>query len=282
MVLKVDFDPYQSPFNDSTSLYKHYDMYSTPRTNILSVYWAPYMGASTHILSYAKSLELLKASLLDIQHHDNHKSIFIDQLNFFDNSLGYENNPVINTSQLHNFLANLSPVLKKYTVGYALWTYRNTTDNYIYNASFSNTLKGWDLSGKVKFISTRSLTYAQLTNASSVSQLIGADNYAPPTNTPIKVSFLFKSLRGDSRIRLIIGNYSSVISLQKKSVFSKEVLSLPKSTLSKFNFTIEDVGGNLDITQVNLYTHEAIGKVLRQNGSPDALLGSIVSLNKKL
>ena len=257
-------------------------MYSLPKTNILSIYWAPYMRATSHVLSYTESLNLLKLTLLDVRKHDKNKNIFIDQLNFYDNTPGYESNSIIEPSQLPSFLANLSPLLKKYTIGYALWTYRNTTANYVYNASFSNMSMGWLLKGRVSFASTRSLSFAKLSGGSSVSQLIGINSYKPPADISLKTSFLFKSLSRSSIIKIVAGNYSRYIVLRNGNKFSKETIVLPPMGKSTFNYAIEDRKGSIDITQVSVYTYEAIGKVLRQNGTPDVLLNSIIKLNREL
>lgn len=107
-------------------------------------------------LSYdSESLDAETASagldnwLRNIYENNGEMPIYIEQYLFYDNTPGFQNGYLISDIDADEYFRNCIPVLKRYTNGYGVWTYRDYCSNVLYNPGFSLSLKGWTTEGNV-------------------------------------------------------------------------------------------------------------------------------------
>ena len=277
---RVDFDPYIDS-SGQFQWYKHFATYSNSKVGILGIYYAPYMGATVHNLSYTQTTTLLKNKLRETLRYTNGAKLFIDQFNFYDNSPGYTSNAVITPGQRSRFLINAAPVLKKYTMGYALWTYRNTTGNAVYNPSFALLGKAWRLSGAVSFTNNHRYDYAQLKNSSSVSQNLPMILVPSSTQKPV-FSITARSLKKNASIQITVGSETFNLSLTTRWKIIRHTID-NASISNNTRISIKDAGVSVCITKVELYyPPKAQSMILGERGRPLRDLNAIEQLNKLL
>lgn len=69
----------------------------------------------------------------------------IDQLLYMDATEGFEQNARLAESHRGAFLTGIPDTLRAHTNGYAVWTYRNYTNNPVYNHQFALGTRGWNV-----------------------------------------------------------------------------------------------------------------------------------------
>jgi len=151
--VRVDVDCFNGGFGRN-SCFEH-DLFHN-EFNFRAAYWAPYWNAKNdQILPSSKSLKILTRLLNKLTHGGNNPNILIGQFNFSDNTPGFARHAKLDEDDLSIFFSGAALVLKKYTIGYGLWAYRDYADNVLHNASFELGLMGWEYDDKVS-INTKS------------------------------------------------------------------------------------------------------------------------------
>ena len=85
--------------------------------------------------------------LAQVKAHNGGKPIMIDQLLYMDETEDFQSNARLLESHRGLFLMGLPELLHQYTNGYGIWTYRNYTNNPVYNSQFALGSRGWEVSG---------------------------------------------------------------------------------------------------------------------------------------
>jgi len=146
MEIRIDRDRSQDK-NGKTHYFDHYYYYEEP--NYRGVYWGPYWGETGdgQKISARKALRTFKRFLKTVSNKGRNTKFVLEQLNFVDNTPGFEHTASIADDQLKPFFEGAVPLLKKYTQGYGLWAYRNYAENLLHNSSFELDLDGWQHDG---------------------------------------------------------------------------------------------------------------------------------------
>lgn len=135
----------------------HEGTYRIPGARAAVFYWAPYWGAENHgeRLDADRSLQLLRHLLEVVAAQVQGQSLFIDQLNVIDNTLGFDHNAQIDPQQIDAFFSKLPCMLKRNNViGYGIWTVHDYRESPIYNPSFAYGLDDWTFSSAVPAVET--------------------------------------------------------------------------------------------------------------------------------
>lgn len=145
MEVRLDIDPVEDGKGGQVGA-DHFKTFSCGNAAYTSLMYSVSMGqqnqgeqitAGNALATMRRQLELVKA-------FNNGKPIFIDQLLYMDATEKFSHNAQLYENERNAFLTGLPGVLRRYTNGYAVWSYRNYTNNPVYNSQFALNDRGWE------------------------------------------------------------------------------------------------------------------------------------------
>ncbi len=166
--IRVDKDPVKQ---DDEYIWVGHDLY-LDEPNHRGSYWAPFWGAANQgeLLTAEQALKNFKYFLKYITDDGRSINHVIEQFNFTDNTPYFPNNANIEPAQLPEFLLATAPLLKEYSVGAGVWTYRDYVDNALFNGAFEFDLDGWEATPQVTVKNINGDRWLSLPAGASVSQ----------------------------------------------------------------------------------------------------------------
>ncbi len=205
------------------------------------------------------------------------KPIYIDQFLFKDNTPQFSHNVQIKDEEVGSYLEIVSEVLKKYTKGYAIWTYRDYRNNMIYNSQFALGDKGWQLKGNPKISNDDVLGSWSciLEEGDGLFQEIPSVRNHQSSN---EYTFLFDVVdTNGSKIEVSMGSETSLIDITKPGQYE---VSFPVN--DSYNIKLNVLGGNLEIDNLCLYSFVQVGGLYDEWNKEMEYISSVRTLNKKL
>lgn len=143
MEVRMDWDVIYKP-DGQPDYYKHYSTFGCEDSNYTTTMYGIPMGFENNgeRVTYTEALEKTKYILEQLKLNNAGKDVYIDQFIFADNTPKFKNNAQIKDEDMNLYLENVGEVLKEYSEGYGIWTYRNYCANMIYNSQFALEEKG--------------------------------------------------------------------------------------------------------------------------------------------
>jgi hypothetical protein len=145
---RIDKEPERDASGAVVDWIAHERMLALPAGVPATIYWAPFWGAGNQgeRVPAALALQRLDYLLAETQRLAPDRPIFIDQLNFIDNTPGFEGHAVLVPADIPAFLAGAACSMRRQRVlGYAFWTVREYRESPLYNPAFAYGLEGWAL-----------------------------------------------------------------------------------------------------------------------------------------
>lgn len=173
MEVRLDVDPVENGKGGQIGA-NHFKTFPCQNADYTSLMYSVAMGqenqgeqitAEQAISTMRKELDLVKA-------FNDSKPIFIDQLLYMDATEEFSQNARLYEEERNVFLLELPGVLRKYTNGYAVWSYRNYTNNPVYNCQFALSSRGWDTS-RARVVEHNGSNQMKLQRSGHISQKIG-------------------------------------------------------------------------------------------------------------
>lgn len=116
----------------------HYQTFPCGNAPDTSLMYSVSMGFGFHQeLTAASAVDMMNQQLAMVQAYNGGKPIYIDQLLYMDETEGFAHNARLAPGERGVFLASISGVLRRYTNGYGIWSYRNYANNPLYNSQFA-------------------------------------------------------------------------------------------------------------------------------------------------
>lgn len=269
----------------------HERTFALPNASVLTIYWAPFWGAQNQgeQLRAKQSLALLE-HLLDSVGTVTKLPIFIDQLNFMDNTPGFENNAVIRSDELPAFLAEAACLLRAKKVrGYALWTGRDYRESPLLNPTFSYGLDGW-----VYAPSALARNAVEALPSGDFQLRLKSDASLEQTITVERGRLLHADQRRDRMCVVALADQDSALEVQLGPTTPSSVLAFaastrPRTVCADLTPTI-DAGqqvlhikvqrGNLALRDVQVFDHVQSGAVYDENGNALSLRDPVRAMNQ--
>ena len=285
MEVRVDWDPVYLN-NELISWFSHEKTFNLPGSEITTAYYSTCMGFENvgDTQPGDAVLQQMNSVLQNLFNKSGKKKIFIDQFVYGDNSPQFKNNTNVVFSHLNDFIVNSVPLLLKYTIGYALWTYRDYKANALYNSSFEVGLKGWEVDGRGDVIilpnGDKSLL---LRKGSSIKQFVSRLNAIASTFVGYKkVNLRFKAkLLNDSAKILKVSVNSNTEKFIVASSEREYCLTLPNKD-TEYQLSIKAINGDIVIDDIYFYAHVQKGLVYKENYYEDSALKAFRKLNSLL
>ena len=272
---RVDVDPIHTG-TQVVGSYAHTAQFRLPGTSTTGVYFSPYMGdpTSTPNETATDATEAMQHTLSVVRHETGGRPLFIYEYEFGRNSSAVANNPEVIPSQLPAFIAASEPLLKKYTDGYALWTYRDYTLSPLFNPSFALGSQGWTLSGGAHVVD-RTTAASRLTlpaGAAAVQVMT-----APPGAVASTVTLQAQAAASTSISVQLGTGPAQTIALQPGS--HSYHITVPPSSGAALTLTAQ---GPASVTDVQIYTTPQYGNVYSLSGTAEVGAVPVRQLNARL
>lgn len=148
MEVRLDVDPVDSNDGSGGKVgVPHYQTFPCGSSSYTSLMYSVSMGRDyNQLLTASEAIETMNEQLARVRQYNGGKPIFIDQLLYMDETEGFSHNARLHESHRGAFLTGIPATLRNYTNGYAVWTYRNYTNNPVYNSQFALGSRGWEVS----------------------------------------------------------------------------------------------------------------------------------------
>ena len=146
MEVRLDVDPVPNG-NGGLVGAAHFDTFPCGDSSYTSLMYSVSMGQDFGaVLSAGSAADMMIQKLDEVRSYNGGKPVFVDQLLYMDNTEGFEQNARLAESERAPFLSVLPAVLRGRTNGYGIWSYRNYTNNPLYNCQFAMGSRGWETS----------------------------------------------------------------------------------------------------------------------------------------
>lgn len=174
MEVRLDVDPVNGMDGEVVGAH-HFSTFPCGDSTYTSLMYSISMGQINkgEKITAAQALAAADAQLNVVKVHNDNKPIYIDQLLYMDATEEFSYNAQIIEEERNTFIISLPEILKKYTNGYAVWSYWNYTNNPVYNSQFALGDRGWTVS-RGKVVERDSSHQMKLESSGSLSQKIGS------------------------------------------------------------------------------------------------------------
>lgn len=171
MEVRLDVDPVEG-LNGEKAGANHYQTFSCGNAPYTGLMYSVSMGQEFNREITAKeAVSMMEELLGQVKAHNGGKPVYIDQLLYMDMTPGFEHNARLLEAERNAFLAGISGILRQYTNGYAVWSYRNYAHNDVYNSQFALGNRGWDVR-RVRFVEHNGSRQALLEGGGRLSQAV--------------------------------------------------------------------------------------------------------------
>ena len=173
MEVRLDVDQVDAQDGNGQMGASHYGTFSCADAGYTSLMYSVSMGHGFgDVLSAQEAIKTMNEQLSLVRANNGGKPVFIDQLLYMDATEGFEQNARLAESHRGAFLTGIPDTLRAHTNGYAVWTYRNYTNNPVYNHQFALGTRGWNVTnGSV--MERNGSSQLLLQSGGSLSQKVG-------------------------------------------------------------------------------------------------------------
>ena len=206
----------------------------------------------------------------------NGKGIYIEQFIFADNTPAFSNNAQIQSNEIDDYLLNVSDILKTYTEGYGIWTYRNYCANMLYNSQFALEEEGWKTKGDALFETFEGSNACTIGRGGMLEQQIPEIRNHFDSET-YQCTFSVLNVKDAAKIEISMGSDSQVVEVSEEGMV---LLSFNKN--DAFDIKISVLEGQVTIDNLKLYSQVQEGFLYDENGNELSCIESLRVLNGKL
>ena len=258
--------------------YSHNSQYSCGNADYTVTAYGIHMGFENigEKVSAEDALKNTERIIRKLSKQNNHKSIYIDQFLFSDNTPRFSYNAQIIEDQISTYLSDVSDILSEYTKGYGIWTYRNYRNNMLYNPQFGLYDSGWIMTGNPQFNKASDSVTCTLNNGDTLFQEIPEVRDRFPSEQ-YTVSFDLLSHNADSILKIRFGETDKAIDINDNIHYE---ISLNRN--GSLNISFELLSGSIEIDNLCLYSFVQEGQLYSEGKTELEFIDDIRNLNKRL
>lgn len=274
MEVRLDVDPVDNGAGGKVGA-PHFSTFPCGDSSYTSLMYSVSMGQSFGAeISAASAAQMMAEKLDEVRSYNGGKPIFIDQLLYMDNTEGFEDNARLAPGERSTFLTVIPQVLRGRTNGYGIWSYRNYTNNPLYNCQFMLGSRGWETSNA--WVEERSGSrQMRLENGGRAAQQFGGRMTGKETHDN-HVRFTAES---DEPVTVVvsIGADSQSVEVNGRGQYDLNFGKVRSSTVS---FSAQ--GGRAYIDNVQVYNFIQDGQLYDLDGQELSCIGAMRALNSQM
>ena len=200
------------------------------------------------------------------------KPLFLVQFLFVDNTPGFEKNAQVKEAELPAYLNRMPDILKKYSMGYGIWTYRNYCNNKLYNAQFALGMERWKANAWANIVSDGGNQKVFLREGGMISQLLSEDL---EEGKPVYVRFQAES-ETPCNVTVTLGREKQTVLVEGK----QEVCLTFTADMVWYAAWQSD--GNVYLDDMNVYTYVQDGRLYEMDGTEGSCIQAVRQMNARL
>ncbi len=274
MEVRLDIDPITAKDGNGQDGAEHYRTFSCGDSSYTALMYSVSMGQDFGaVISADNAVCTMNEQLSIVRTHNQGKPVFIDQLLYMDATEGFEQNARLAEDHRSSYLTGISDILRTHTNGYAVWTYRNYTNNPVYNHQFALGTKGWNVTGG-SVIKRDGSNQLCLQEGGILSQKVG-HRIGGRTTHDGHVRFTADS---DKPVRLTVklGSVAQELEINGKQQYD---LNFGRGGFYEVSF---ETDGEVYLDNIHVYNFIQDGQLYDINGTELGCLAAIRTLNANL
>lgn len=271
MEVRLDVDPVNGIGGGKVGAH-HFRTFPCNRSSYTSLMYSVSMGQKNEgeKITASEALQAMEEQMHLVETYNGGKPIFIDQLLYMDATEDFSYNAQLYEEERTEYLLSIPPILRKYTNGYAVWSYRNYTNNPVYNCQFALGDRGWEtIRGHVE--EYRGSMQMRLRSGGSISQKVGLRITGEYTHDNV-VSFTADSERPVT-VSVTLGNVTKEV-----QVMGERQFELHFGSLGYHDLTIRAYG-DVYLDNIEVYNFIQDGQLYGIDGEALSCLDAIRQLN---
>jgi hypothetical protein len=225
------------------------------------------------VITAADAVSMMEQQLKKVKEHNGGKPIFIDQLLYMDETPGFEHNARLAVEERNAYLIGISEILRTYTNGYAVWSYRNYANNAVFNSQFALGDQGWDTRG-VRIVQRDGSNQAWIQGGGSIAQDVG-HRISVKQKFENHVRFTADSDR-PVKLSIILGSETQEVMVDGKGQYD---LNFGSAEYRQVRFRAD---GDVYLDNINVYNFVQDGQIYDLDGNELSCLAGVRELNRRL
>ena len=273
MEVRLDIDPVNGLDGELVGA-GHHQTFGCGDSTYTSLMYSVSMGQPfDRLLTAAEAVSMMEQQLNVVKAYNGGKPIYIDQLLYMDMTPGFEHNARLLEEERNPFLTSISGILRNYTNGYAVWTYRNYANNGVFNSQFALGGQGWE-SSRVKFVEYNGSNQALIQSNGTLSQDVGS-RISSKQLFENHVRFTAYSER-PAKISVTLGSKTKEVVVDGEKQFD---LNFGRFEYDKVRFR---AGANVYVDNISVYNFVQDGQIYDLDGQELPCAAGIRALNQML
>ena len=270
--VRLDFDPVTDEEGTGKIGISHYGTFVCAESHYTSAMYSVSMGYDHgNDITSLEAVEEMERQLAAINANNGGKSVYLDQFLYMDTTAEFAHNTQLKPEERSQFLVDAIPVLNSMTMGYGIWTYRNYTDNIIYNSQFALGNNRWSTDGGCTIEEIDGNMAARFAGRQgSLSQDI--QSRLKGTVIPIQASLWVKSETPVDLTVTIGGVSKSMLVISERQID----LDFGRVNPDYIHITAK---GDILIDNINVYSYEQDGQLYGLDGNELSCIESMRILN---
>lgn len=274
MEVRLDVDPVDAQDGNGQVGASHYGTFPCADAGYTSLMYSVSMGHGFgDVLSTQEAIKTMNEQLSLVRANNGGKPVFIDQLLYMDATEGFEQNARLAESHRGAFLTGIPDTLRAHTNGYAVWTYRNYTNNPVYNHQFALGTRGWNVTnGSV--MERNGSSQLLLQSGGSLAQKVG-HRIGGRTTHDGHVRFTADSDE-PAVLTVKLGSMSQTVEVNGPKQYD---LNLGRKGFCEVSFEID---GDVYLDNIHVYNFVQDGQLRDIDGNELSCMGAMRTLNASM
>ena len=274
MEVRLDVDPVSAQDGNGETGASHYGTFQCGNAEYTSLMYSVSMGYGFgNVLSAEEAIKTMNEQLSLVRANNGGKPVFIDQLLYMDATEGFEQNARLAESHRGAYLTGIPDTLRTHTNGYAVWTYRNYTNNPVYNHQFALGTRGWNVTGG-RVVERAGSNQLYLESGGSLSQKVGHRIGGRSTHDG-HVRFTADS-DGPATLTVKLGAMSRTVEVNGARQYD---LNLGRRGFYEVSF---EADGDLYLDNIHVYNFVQDGQLRDIDGNELSCMSAMRSLNASM
>lgn len=274
MEVRLDVDPVSAQDGNGETGASHYGTFQCGNAEYTSLMYSVSMGHGFgNVLSAEEAIKTMNEQLSLVRANNGGKPVFIDQLLYMDATEGFEQNARLAESHRGAYLTGIPDTLRTHTNGYAVWTYRNYTNNPVYNHQFALGTRGWNVTGG-RVVERAGSNQLYLESGGSLSQKVGHRIGGRSTHDG-HVRFTADS-DGPATLTVKLGAMSRTVEVNGARQYD---LNLGRRGFYEVSF---EADGDLYLDNIHVYNFVQDGQLRDIDGNELSCMSAMRSLNASM